>query len=329
VTGSGCADTGCCLNPPHPGDARALPRHQNRHMTNTTLAALSNEFAALIDAVAPSVVQVQGRRRTASGVAFGDDAVVTMVRALGREDGLHVRRHDGQTLDAELVGWDPATGLAVLRAPGLGAPAVQQSTVAPRVGNLAVAVARSWSNIVTASSGIIAIIGGPLPTGRRRSIDQVFRTTAPMHDGFAGGAFVDASGGVAGITTAAAIRGLGVVIPAPIAWRAASDVLKHGRPRRGYLGIAGQPAQLGERQRAAASRDRGLLIVGVTAGGPADAAGLTVGDVLIEFGGQPVSSPEDLLDLLTADRVGQKVAAKILRGGTPQEVTLAVTERTA
>jgi serine protease Do len=321
--------TGCCLNPPHPGDVRDFPRYHNRHMTNTTLAALSNEFASLIDAVAPSVVQVQGRRRTASGVAFGDEAVLTMVRALGREDGLHVRRHDGQTLDAELVGWDPSTGLAVLRAPGLAAPAAQASAVAPRVGHLAVAVARSWSNMVTASSGIIAIIGGPLPTGRRRSIEQVFRTTAPMHDGFAGGAFVDASGGIMGITTASSIRGLGVVIPAPIAWRAASDGLKHGRPRRGYLGIAGQPAQLGERQRAAASRDRGLLIVGVTAGGPADGAGLTVGDVLIEFDGQPVSSPEDLLDLLTADRVGQKVAARILRGGTPQEITLAVTERTA
>ena len=298
-------------------------------MKNTTLSALSNEFSALIDAVAPSVVQVQGRRRTASGVASGDDEVITMLRAIGREDGLRVRRHDGVAIDAELAGWDPATGIAVLRAPGLGVAAAWPTQDTPRVGHLAVAVARSWSNVVTASAGIIAIIGGPLPTGHRRSIEQVFRTTAPMHDGFAGGAFVASDGGVAGITTAAAIRGLGVVIPAPIAWRAASEVLKHGRPRRGYLGIAGQPVQLAERQRGGTSRDRGLLIVGVTAGGPADAAGILVGDVLIDFDGNPVSSPEDLLDLLTSERVGRSTSAKLLRGGTPQEVPVSVTERPA
>jgi serine protease Do len=150
-----------------------------------------------------------------------------------------------------------------------------------------------------------------------------------MHDGFAGGAFIDASGAVAGITTASAIRGLGVVIPASIAWRAASDVVKHGRPRRGYLGIAGQPVELSERQRGGAAGARGLLIVGVTSGGPADAAGLLIGDVLIEFDGQPVSAPEDLLDLLTADRVGGAAQTKLLRAGASHEVSVTVAERPA
>ena len=250
-------------------------------------------------------------------MALADDAVVTMVRALGRHETLQVRRHDGQAIDAELVGWDPATSLAVLRAPGWASRRRRRRTATPRVGAMAVAVARSWSNAVTASAGIIAIIGGPLPTGRRRSIEQVFRTTAPMHDGFAGGAFVGASGSVLGITTAAAIRGFGVVIPAPIAWRAASEVLKHGRPRRGYLGIAGQPVELAERQRGGHDRSRGVLIVGLTPGGPAEAGGVMVGDILIAFDGQPVSSPEDLLDLLTADRVGRQVPAAFVRGGQP------------
>ena len=298
-------------------------------MSNTTLLALSNELSTLVDGAAPSVVQVQGRRRTASGVALGDDAVLTMVRAIGRDETLRIRRHDDQTIDAELVGWDPATGLAVLRAPGLGVTAARHSDAPVRVGHLAVAVARSWSNVITASAGIVAIIGGPLATGRRRSIEQIFRTTAPMHDGFAGGAFVGASGDVIGITTAAAIRGLGVVIPAPIAWRAASEVLKHGRPRRGYLGIAGQPVELTERQRGGTDRARGLLVVGLTPGGPADAAGMMAGDVLIAFDGQPVSSPEDLLDLLSADRVGRTIVTRVLRGGTPLDVNLSVTERTA
>ncbi len=133
--------------PTHPGDAARRGARQNRRMSNTTLLALSNELSTLVDGAAPSVVQVQGRRRTASGVALGDDAVVTMVRAIGRDETLRVRRHDDQTIDAELVGWDPATGLAVLRAPGLGVTAARHSDAPVRVGHLAVAVARSWSNV--------------------------------------------------------------------------------------------------------------------------------------------------------------------------------------
>src|SRR5438876_3939015 len=100
------------------------------------------------------------------------------------------------------------------------------ATTDARVGHLALAVARSWSNALTASAGIVSVIGGPLPTGRRRAIDEVIRTTAPMHDGFAGGAFVDTTGGLVGVTTASAIRGLGVVIPAAIAWQTAATVVQ-------------------------------------------------------------------------------------------------------
>src|SRR6185295_7757949 len=153
---------------------------------------------------------------------------------------LRVRAHDGRTIDAALGGWDPASGIAVVRAPGLGAPAIRLSDLTPRVGHLVVGLARSWSNALTASAGTIAVIGGPLRTGHRRSIQQVLRITAPMHDGFAGGAVLGHDGAAIGLATAAAIRGFGVVIPASIVSRAASDVLTHGRPRRGFLGIAGQ-----------------------------------------------------------------------------------------
>src|SRR5579863_4600570 len=158
-------------------------------MTNDTLTSFSNALADTVAAASPAVVQVQGRRHPASGLVYADDVVLTMVRALGREDGLHVRRHDGHTLDAELIGWDPTTGLAVLRAAGLDTKPLTPATAPARVGHLALAVARSWSNAVTASTGIVSVIGGPLATGRRRAIDHVLRTTAPMHDGFAGGAF--------------------------------------------------------------------------------------------------------------------------------------------
>src|SRR5215472_14850116 len=222
--------------------------------TELTLTTFSNQMADAVQAAAPPVVQVQGRRRPASGLVYATDVVVTTTRALGREDGLHVRRHDGETFDAELTGWDPTTALAVLRVARLGVEPIVLSDAPARVGNLALAIGRSWSNAVTASAGIVSVIGGPLPTGRRRAIDQVIRTTAPMHDGFSGGAFLDTSGALLGISTAAAIRGLGVVIPAAIAWKTAATVLEHGSLKRGYLGIAGQPVVLPELQRGALNR---------------------------------------------------------------------------
>jgi len=291
------------------------------------LSNFSNQLADAVAAASPSVVQVQGRRRPASGLVYADGVVLTTVRALGREDGLHVRRHDGQAFDAELAGWDPTTSLAVLRVAGLGTAAIAPTTSPARVGHLALAVARSWSNAVTASAGIVSVIGGPLPTGRRRAIDQVIRTTAPMHDGFAGGAFLDTAGGLVGIATAAAIRGLGVVIPASIAWKTAATLLEHGQLKRGYLGIAGQPVTLPENQKGADGRDEALLVVGVTAGSPAASAGILVGDVLLDFDGQPIESPEDLLDLLVGDRVGRQVTLRALRGGAVTGLKVTVGER--
>src|SRR6266540_7495216 len=230
-------------------------------MTTDLLTTFSNQLADAVASAAPSVVQVQGRRRPGSGLVYGDGVVLTTVRALGREDGLHVRRHDGQTVDAELAGWDPATNLAVLRAAGLDLAAVVLSTAQPRPGHLAIAIARSWSNAVTASAGIVSVIGGPLPTGRGRAIDEVIRTTAPMHDGFAGGAFIDTSGALIGITTASTIRGLGVVIPSAIAWKTAATLLEHGSLKRGYLGLAGQVVTLPDAQRGTDGRDEALLVV--------------------------------------------------------------------
>src|SRR5207237_8300480 len=173
-----------------------------------------------------------------------------------------------------------------------------------------------------------SVIGGPLRTGRRQSIDQVIRTTAPMHDGFAGGAFIDTSGALAGITTASTIRGLGVVIPSDIAWKTARGLLEHGRVKTGYLGIAGQQVQLPEGQRAE-GRDEALLVIGVSSDGPAAKAGVMVGDVIVSFDGQPVTSPDDLLDVLTGERIGKAAAVGIIRGGTAQTVSVTGGERGA
>jgi S1-C subfamily serine protease len=295
-------------------------------MTSELLLSFSDALADAVAAAAPSVVQVQGGRRPASGLVYANDVVLTMVRTLGREDGLHVRRGDGDTLDAELAGWDPTTSLAVLRVPGLGGTPLAPAATPPRVGHLALAVGRSLSNNLSASAGILAVIGGPLRTGRRRAIDQVIRTTAPMHEGFSGGALVDTRAGLLGIATSTAIRGTTVVIPASIAWATAATVLEHGGLKRGYLGIAGQPVELPEHQRAG-DRTSALLVVGVTSGSPAATAGIIVGDILTDFDGEAVESPEDLLDRLVGDRVGRQITVRVLRGGTATELPVTVGER--
>ncbi len=298
-------------------------------MSDPTFLTVSNQMADAVASIAPSVVQVHGSRRPASGVVHAKDTVLTTTRAIGREDGLRARTQDGRVLDAELLGWDPATNLAVLRAAGLDAPPATVADTPARVGHLTLAVARSWSNSLTASAGIVAVIGGPLPTGRGRAIDEVIRTTAPMHEGFAGGAVIDATGRLIGIATAAEIRGLGVVIPAPIAWKTAAAVIEHGGVKRGYLGIAGQPARLTGQQRDVEGREEALLVVGVTPGSPAEAAGILVGDVMLEFDGHSVESPEDLLELLRGDRVGRRVGLRLLRGGEARGLEVVVGERPA
>ena len=314
-------------------------------MTTQQLTQLSESLADSVASAAPSVVQVHGAGRPASGLVFAPDIVITTMRALGREDGLQVRGHNGSTLEAQLAGWDPTTSLALLRVAGLAAASITPANAPPRVGHLALAIGRSWSNALSASAGIVAVIGGPLRTGRRRAIDQVLRTTAPMHDGFAGGALIDTAGALLGIITSTRIRGTTVVIPASIAWKTASSVLEHGGLKRGYLGIAGQSVRLDSRSadlstsaKATAEgdsrsadlqvgRDVGLLVAAVTPESPAAAAGLLVGDIILAFDANPIESPEDLFDLLWGNRVGSEVRLDVLRGGVATQVPITVGER--
>jgi len=295
-------------------------------MTNSSLLSLSNDLADLAAAKGTAIVQVLGSRRPASGVIHGIDTVLTTGRAIGREDGVRVRIGDADPIEAEMIGWDPATSVAVLRTStklDVAAPAIADNE--PRVGQIAVALARSWSNALTASAGIVAVVGGPLRTGRRRQIARVIRVTAPMHDGFAGGGLFDASGQLTGIATAAVIRGFAVAIPASIAWASARQIVTTGGCR-GFMGVAVQPVHAPTAFRTD-GRERALLIVGVTPGSPAETAGIIVGDVLLEFAGARIESAEDLLDRLTGDRVGQKIQLKTLHGGVPREVDVIVASR--
>ncbi len=289
------------------------------------LTELSNQLADVVARAASGVVQVQGSGRPASGLVHSEGVVVTTARAVGREEQPRVRRPAGETVAARLVGIDPATRVAVLEVPGLEGRAAAPAPA--RVGELAIALARSWSNGITATAGLVSVIGGPLQTSRYRAIETVLRTSAPMHEGFAGGALVAADGRLLGLATAASIRGLGVVIPASLAWTAAAEVLQRGTQKRGYLGIAAQPVRVPERQKPAAGAGSALLVVGIKDGTPADAAGLLVGDLLLALDEHPLTSPEELFDLLVGDRVGRSVTLRVMRGGAVVETAVTVSER--
>jgi S1-C subfamily serine protease len=293
--------------------------------TPSTLTEFSNQLADVIARASASVVQVAGRRQPASGVVFDAGTIVTTAAAIGGEDAARVRTPDGRTLDAEIVGWDPASHLVALKASIDVPPAVLAREV-PRVGHLAAAIGRSWSNALTASTGIVSVIGGPLATGRHHKIDEVIRTNARMHRGFAGGAFVNTSGELVGILTAASIRGLGVVIPGSIAWTTIGNLVKHGRVRRGYLGVAGQAVSLPAAQRPADGSAAGVLVVQVLEGSPAEQAGILVGDVLLSIDDHPLTTSEDLLEALSG-RGGATASLRVLRATNTSELRVAIGQK--
>jgi serine protease Do len=295
----------------------------------THLTQCSNQLADAVAAAAPSVVQVHSARRPVSGVVYSQDLVLTTAGAAGQENGLHVRRHDGRSFDAVTIRRDAASGLSLLRVAGLESPSFSPSSEPVRVGHLAMALARSWSNSITATAGIVSIIGGPLRTGRRHAIEQIFRTTAPMHEGFAGGAFLDSAAGFIGITTASSIRGLGVVIPASIAWKTAAALLALEHIKPAYLGIAGQTVALPDHQRGGTGRDSGVLVMAVTPGAPAAQAGVLVGDVLLAAGDSHIASPDQLMELMQTTGAGRSITLKLLRAGTAIDVKATVAERPA
>jgi len=291
------------------------------------LTQFSEQLADVVASIAPSVVQVHGGHRPASGVAFDAHHVVTTMRVVGGDDKVRVRRHDGAVIEGQLAAFDPASRIALVEARDLDVPTAQPASAPPRVGQVAIAVARSWSNAVTVTGGLVSVIGGPLRTGRRRALEQVIRVSAPMHEGFAGGALVDAAGRLVGITTAASIRGLGVVIPSSIAWASARALLEGGLPKQGQLGIGVQAARVSQTQAAASGRETGLLVLSVVPGAPAEVAGLLVGDVLLGIDGRSLDEPDDLVEALRGDVVGRAASLQVLRGDRLTTISAVVAER--
>ena len=173
----------------------------------------------------------------------------------------------------------------------------------------------------------IAVVGGPLRTGRTGAIDRVIRIQQSPHGALNGGALINADGQALGIITSLAIRGTTVVIPASLAWAAAAKAASEGGAKQGFLGVSSMPVALPERQRAGRSQASGLLISHVAANSPAESGGLLVGDVIVGFGGEAIEDAESLVTRLRGNKVGAAVPITVIRGAAAVDVTVTVSER--
>ena len=295
-------------------------------MSNTS-SQLSDQLADAVDTAARVVVQVHSHRRPAAGIAFDTELVMAPARAIG-DDVAVVRHPEGHTLEGQVLGFASSHGLAVVRVPGL-AGASMKAAPEPRVGALAVAVGRTWSGGVMALVTNVAVVGGPLRTGRASAIERVIRVAMAPHGAITGGALVDGAGGWLGFVTGTAIRGTAVVLPAAIALTAARQIVERGGARQGFLGISTLPVPIPERQMSGTGATHGLLITGIRSGSPAEAAGLLVGDVVTAFAGESIEDPEALLTWLRGDRIGKPVTLTLVRGTERREVAVTVGERSS
>ncbi len=164
-------------------------------------------------------------------------------------------------------------------------------------------------------------------TWRGPRLERYIQTDATPYPGFSGGPLIDARGNVLGIMTTGLARGAALAIPSELAWRVAKSLEERGSVKRGYLGILSQPVRLPDGQRLGLAQGGGLLVVGVEEGSPAGRGGLIIGDILATLDGQPVEDTEDLLVLLTGERVGREVPVKVIRGGELQTLQVTVGER--
>lgn len=289
-----------------------------------TWTALSNEIAAVVEGAAPSIVQVHGHRRVAAGLVIAENTVLTT--AAIEDDTAAVRTGNGQTAAGAVLGRVSHMGLTVVRVDGLGLLPLATADE-PKPGHLAVAVGRTWSGGVMTAFAPIAVVGGPLRTGRASAIDRVIRIQHAPHGALNGGVLLDTSARALGIITSMAIRGTAVVIPASLAWAAATKVSTDGGTKQGFLGVSSMAVPIPERQRAGRSQAFGLLISQVSPQSPADTAGLMVGDVLVAFDGQPIEEADELVTRLRGAGVGKSVPMTVLRGASAVDVSVTVGER--
>jgi S1-C subfamily serine protease len=320
------------------GDTADQNPAADRPSDGEALDAYSRVVTAVARDLAPSVANLRVTRRLRGGrtavgggsavVLTPDGFLVTSAHVIEGSRNGGASFVDGREMRFTLVGADPLSDLAVLRADGDDLTAARLGDAsALQVGQLVVAIGNPHGYAGSVTAGVVSALGRSLPVGRRggphRLVENVVQTDAALNPGNSGGALVEGGGWVVGINTAVAGVGLGLAVPINDATRRiVATLMSDGRVRRAWLGIAVGPRPLPPRVAGRLGRDRAVEVVEVVEGSPAAQGGLHPEDLLVELDGVALAGADDLQRLMTAERIGVAIKATVVRGGDLRSVTV-------
>jgi S1-C subfamily serine protease len=294
------------------------------------LDAYSRTVSEVAERLGPSVANLRVERRTRRGrrpagggsalAITADGYMLTSAHVVAAGSGVIASFADGREARADVVGADALSDLAVVRAAiDAAEPAVLGDAERLRVGQVVVAIGSPLGLSGSVTAGVVSALGRSLPAGdgsRGRLIENVIQTDAALNPGNSGGALADGLGRVVGVNTAVAGIGLGLAVPIDAGTRRIIGALmSEGRVRRAYLGIAGGSGPLPPRVAAELDREVACSVIEVIDGSPADGAGLTPGDLIVELDGEPVRAAGDLQRLMVAERIDKELTVELVRAG--------------
>jgi len=298
--------------------------------------AYSRTVSGVAERLTPSVAHLAVSRRTrrgraegaGSGVAISSDGfMLTSAHVVAGGERVTASFSDGREVPAEVVGADPLSDLAVVRADARDlSPATLGDADELRVGQLVVAIGSPMGLAGTVTAGVVSALGRSLPTragSAGRLVENVIQTDAALNPGNSGGALADGLSRVVGVNTAVAGIGLGLAVPINDATRKIiSALMKDGRVRRAYIGIVGGSRPLPPRVATRLRREAGIEVVEVVSGSPAARAGLHAEDLIVEVDGESMADVGDLQRLMVAERIGESVEVSVVRDGAFLKVEL-------
>jgi len=304
------------------------------------LDAYSQAVASAAEAVAPTVVHIDvstprdggTRRGSGSGFFFTPDGLLlTNSHVVHGAREIRVATQDGERFAADIVGDDPDSDLAVIRISTRNASHVRFGRSGKlRMGQIAIAIGNPLGFEHTVTAGVVSALGRSLRASTGRLIDDVVQTDAALNPGNSGGPLVSARGEVIGVNTAIipGAQGICFAVASNTAQYVLSEIIRHGRVRRAYIGIAAQTVPLPRRLRVALglSQASGVAITGVEPDSPAARAGLLVGNIIVAVDGIDVGGADDLLRLLGGDRIASLTSFSVIAGSEHRKVEIVPTE---
>lgn len=276
-------------------------------------------WADTIEPLLGSVLSVVGRRRFASAWPWAEGLALTVASGIGAQAHVQIVPPGGEPLEAEVVGVDEGTDLALLRASGLAGPPLAMEAAVPRLGDAVAVLGRLPSGELQADFGYIGLVGPRWRTWKGAPLEHRIRLDGGLQAGLPGGPVVDATGRVIGLASAGLSRHHGIVVPAVAVARVAQALAAGGRVPRAHLGVALQ----GVAVRLDGHMQGGLLVTHVADEGAAARAGVLVGDVIVEAAGRSTTALTDLRDVLDALQAGASVPLALARGGARVDLVAA------